>query len=241
MRLTVLGCSGSYAGPSSPASGYLLQAEHDGRTWSIVLDLGNGALGLLQRFAEPSALDAVLLSHLHPDHCADMSGLFITRKYRPGGAIGLRLPVFGPAGTAQRLTAAYGDVGPTEMDDHFDLRRVTDGLSWRVGPFEVSAHLMNHPVECYGYRVTADGATVAYTGDTDSTPNLTALLTGADLALMDCAFVDGRDTLRDVHLSGSRAAQAAVDAGGVRRLMLTHLPAERPRGMPRAGRRALAR
>lgn len=225
MRLTVLGCSGSYAGPASPASAYLLRADHDGRTWSIVLDLGNGALGPLQRFVDPGELDAVLISHLHPDHCADMSGLFVTRKYRPGGATGLRLPVYGPAGTAERLTAAYGDVGPREMDDHFDLRRVTEGLCWRIGPFEVSAHRMNHPVECYGYRVTADGATVAYTGDTDSTPNLVPLLSGADLALMDCAFVDGRDALRDVHLSGSRAAQAALDAGGVGRLMLTHLPA----------------
>lgn len=48
MRLTIIGCSGSFPGPQSPASCYLLQAHHEGRTWSVVLDLGSGALGPLQ-------------------------------------------------------------------------------------------------------------------------------------------------------------------------------------------------
>ena len=83
---------------------------------------------------------------------------------------------------------------------------------------------MNHPVETYGFRVTSGDAVLAYTGDTDTCDNLTPLLRGADLALVECAFVDGRDAERGIHLSGSRAAAAAVAAGGVRRLMLTHLP-----------------
>ena len=49
MKVTIIGCSGSFPGPTSPASCYLLQAEHQGRVWSIVLDLGNGSLGVLQR------------------------------------------------------------------------------------------------------------------------------------------------------------------------------------------------
>jgi len=66
MRLTIVGCSGSLAGPSSPASCYLVQAEYEGRTWNLVLDLGNGALGALQRHIDLMAIDAVVLSHLHP-------------------------------------------------------------------------------------------------------------------------------------------------------------------------------
>ena len=69
MRVTVIGCSGSVPGPASPASCYLVEADDDGgRTWRVVLDLGNGALGPLQRHLDPTTLDAVLLSHLHHDH-----------------------------------------------------------------------------------------------------------------------------------------------------------------------------
>jgi len=84
---------------------------------------------------------------------------------------------------------------------------------------------VNHPVEAYGYRVETGGAVLAFTGDTDDCDNLTPLLHGADLALTDSAFVDGRDEVAGIHLSGSRAAAAAVRAGGVGRLVLTHIPA----------------
>ena len=86
MEVTIVGCSGSFAGPDSPASCYLLRAEFEGRTWSIVLDLGNGALGNLQRHIDPLALDAVLISHLHVDHFIDLCGLYVMLKYVPGGS-----------------------------------------------------------------------------------------------------------------------------------------------------------
>ena len=117
MRLTVVGCSGSYPGPDSPASCYLVQAEHEGRTWSILLDLGNGALGQLHRYVDPLAVDAVFLSHLHADHCIDMTSYYVLRKYHPDGEQ-LPLSVWGPRRTSRRLARAY------------DLR----GLAlWRLG------------------------------------------------------------------------------------------------------------
>jgi ribonuclease BN (tRNA processing enzyme) len=94
-----------------------------------------------------------------------------------------------------------------------------------LGPFTVTPFRVNHPVEAYGYRVEAAGRVLAYSGDTDACPALSPLFTGSDLVLADAAFVDGRDAAPDIHLSGSRAARAALDAGGVRRLMLTHIPA----------------
>ncbi|MGL5909281.1 MAG: MBL fold metallo-hydrolase, partial [Phycicoccus sp.] len=104
MRLTVVGCSGSYPGPESPASCYLVQhTDDDGHTWSVLLDLGNGAFGPLQRHLDPSDVDALFLSHLHPDHCVDLLGLYVHRRYRPGGPLPHRLRVFGPSGTAHRL------------------------------------------------------------------------------------------------------------------------------------------
>jgi ribonuclease BN (tRNA processing enzyme) len=71
MRLTVVGCSGSMPGPDSAASCYLLEADG----FQLVVDLGNGALGGLQRYTALSRIDAVALSHLHADHCLDLPDL----------------------------------------------------------------------------------------------------------------------------------------------------------------------
>jgi len=225
MRLTVVGCSGSFAGPESPASSYLVTAEHEGRTHRLVLDLGNGALGALQRHMDLADLDAVVVSHLHPDHCIDLTGLYVIRTYRPAGALTDRLPVYGPAGTAERLAAAYEGIGEEGMTGVLDFRRISTGDPMHIGPFLVRPYRVNHPVESYGFRVEADGRVLAYSGDTDACDALSPLFADADLVLVDSAFVEGRDDARGIHLTGRRAARAAVDAGGVGRLMLTHIPA----------------
>jgi len=234
MRLTVVGCSGSLAGPGSPASCYLVQAELEGRTWNLVLDLGNGALGALQRHLDLDAIDAVVLSHLHPDHCLDLCGLYVAQKYSPAPGARSRIPVYGPRGTGERMARAYDMTPPDGMDREFDFRDLADGASVRIGPFTVTAHLVRHPAEAYGIRVEADGAVLAYTGDTDTCDGLSPLFRDATLALADSAFVDGRDEVQGIHLSGSRAARAAVEAGGVRRLMLTHMPPWNDRAVCRA-------
>ena len=224
MRLTIVGCSGSFPGPRSPASCYLVQAELEGRTWNLVLDLGNGALGALQRHIDPLAIDAVVLSHLHPDHCLDLCGLYVIQKYSLAVGHRTRIPVYGPWGTAERMARAYDMLPPDDMHREFDFRVVVDRAAFRIGPFSVTPHRVDHPTEAYGIRVEADGEVLAYSGDTDICDGLNPLFHNATLALADSAFVDGRDAARGVHLSGSRAAQAAVAAGGVQRLMLTHLP-----------------
>ena len=225
MRATVIGCSGSFAGPQSPASCYLVQAEGAGRTWNLLLDLGSGALGVLQRHLSPDRLDAVVLTHLHPDHCVDLCGLYVYRRYLPAGPPSQRLPVFGPEGTPERLALMYHGLEDGGMQAQYAFAVVADAVPFTVGPFTVTPYAVNHPVEAYGYRVEADGAVLAFTGDTDECDNLVPLLADADLALVDSAFVDGRDTVTGIHLSGSRAARAAVRAGGVGRLVLTHIPA----------------
>ena len=80
---------GSYPGPDSPASCYLVEADQDGRTWRVLLDLGSGALGRLHRHADPLSIDGVFISHLHPDHWFDMSGYYVLRSTtRPAGSHG---------------------------------------------------------------------------------------------------------------------------------------------------------
>lgn len=226
MKLTVVGCSGSFPGPDSPASCYLVTACDEDREWRIVLDLGNGAFGALQRHVNPFDLDAVFLSHLHPDHCVDVLSLYVHRKYHPTrtGSVAT-LPVHGPSTSARDLESMFHGAQEGGLTTQLDIRAVSDGRRIDVGPFQITPYAVNHPVEAYGYRVEAGGRVLAFTGDTDATPALRPLLRGADLALMDCAFVDGRDDLRDVHLSGSRAATAAQEAGVRGRVVLTHLPA----------------
>ncbi|WP_168581866.1 MBL fold metallo-hydrolase [Gephyromycinifex aptenodytis] len=225
MKVSVVGCSGSAPGPQSPASCYLVQAQHEGRQWSIVLDLGNGSLGPLQSFLDPRALDAVVLSHLHPDHCLDVCSLYVVLNYAPGQPRAQRLPVYAPAGGAERLGRAYGVEGPESLGSRMSFNVISARESFAVGPFQITPIPVYHPVEAYGLRVEADGQVLAYTGDTDYCPQLAELCAGADLVLADCAFVDGRDEAKGIHMSGSKVARAAIEAGGVRRLMLTHIPA----------------
>lgn len=220
MRLTVVGCSGSFPGPQSPASCYLV--EHDGAR--IVLDLGNGALGPLAAHADLRALDAVLLSHLHADHCLDLTSLYVARRYHPDGPPATPLAVRGPAGTDRRIADAYR-AGPRDRDGAMGLvfrfvEHSPDPV--QVGPFTVSVARVAHPVPAYAIRVEAGGRSLVYSGDTGPTPALVELARGADLALFEASFLTGPANPTGLHMTGRQAAEHAREAG-VARLVLTHL------------------
>ena len=102
MQVTVVGCAGSFPGPDSPASCYLV--EHGGTR--VLLDLGNGSLGVLQRHADIFDIDAVVLTHLHADHCLDLASYYVARRYHPEGPRD-PVPVLGPPGTSARMARAY--------------------------------------------------------------------------------------------------------------------------------------
>ena len=117
MRLTIVGCAGSYPGPDSPASCYLV--EHEGTR--IALDMGNGTFGALQRHTDAYALDGVVLSYLHADHCLDLTSFYVFRRYHPDGHAPV-IPVLGPTGSADRMARAY-DLPPEEgMHGEFEFR-----------------------------------------------------------------------------------------------------------------------
>src|SRR6266571_2065081 len=140
MELTIVGCSGSFPGPDSASSSYLLTAEG----FRLLVDLGNGALGALQRYASPGDIDAVLISHLHADHCLDMCSYQVFRTYHPSGELP-RIPVYGPAGTADRLSRAAGGDSGQSMSERFDFVTLEPG-KFDIGPIAVTAGQMNHPV-----------------------------------------------------------------------------------------------
>jgi ribonuclease BN (tRNA processing enzyme) len=220
VRLTVVGCSGSFPGPDSPASCYLLEARQDGRTWRILLDLGNGALGALQRYVDPLTIDGVVLSHLHADHCLDLCSFYVLRKYHPRGPQP-PIPVWGPSGSAARLARAY-DLPPSPgMTEEFDFRTFDGAFSF--GPFEVEPTPVVHPVAAFALRVTADGRTVTYSGDTGVCDGLARAAAGVHLFLVEASFLEGAPNPPDLHLTGREAGEVAVRAG-VDRVVLTHIP-----------------
>jgi ribonuclease BN (tRNA processing enzyme) len=221
LRVTVIGCSGSYPGPASSASCYLVEAEHEGRTWRVLLDLGNGALGSLQKYADANAVDAVFLSHLHADHCLDLCGYYVMRKYHPDGALP-KIPVWGPADSARRMAKAYDLDEDPGMSEEFDFIPY-DNRAVEFGPFTVTAREVVHPVTAYALRVEVDGRTLAYSGDSGVCPGLEDTARDADLFLCEASFLEGAPNPPDLHLTGAEAGRTATGAGS-RRLLLTHIP-----------------
>jgi len=227
VKLTIVGCSGSYPGPDSPASCYLVQAEGPDpadpggtRTWSILLDLGNGALGALHRYVDPLAVDAILLSHLHADHCIDITSYYVLRKYHPSGSQPV-IPIYGPRGTARRLARAYDLPRKPGMEEEFEFRRYRGTIE--IGPFSITARAVEHPVDAFALRIVADDATLVYSGDTGPADALNEIAEAADLFLCEASFREGDDNPPDLHLTGKEAGETAKTAG-VRRLVLTHVP-----------------
>lgn len=218
LTLTVVGCSGSFPGPDSPASCYLV--EYAG--FRLVVDLGNGALGPLQRYVRLDDVDAVLVSHLHPDHWMDLCSYFVARTYDPGGAHPA-LDVYGPSGTAEALAAAYGG-GRTVADlaGAFTFHELSPG-PLRIGPLTVTSARTAHPVECWAVRVEAGRRSLAYTADTGPSEDVTVLAQGVDLLLAEASFVDGANNPPGLHLTGRQAGELAA-AAQVGRLVVTHIP-----------------
>ena len=236
MRLVVVGRAGAFPGPDSAACCYLVQAEGpDGaggtRTWSVLLDLGNGALGPLQRHLAPAALDAVAISHLHADHVADVVVLGVMLRYDPRGSRTDPLPLFGPEGVHERLAQLSGHDPATSTAAHLAVGTWRAGEPVRVGPLTIEPVPVLHPVPAFGLRVTGPSSTdpgrtvtLAYTGDTDECDGLDDLARDADLLLAEAAYLETSPAPRGVHLTGRRAG-AAAQRGGSRRLLLTHLVA----------------
>ncbi len=218
MRLTVIGCAGSFPNAGSAASCYLV--EQDGV--AIVLDLGNGSLGPLQAATDIRALAGVVISHLHPDHCLDLTSMYVARRYHPLGPPP-PLAVHGPAGTRERITEAYR-AGAGEHADLTGVYRFIDHAPdpVQIGPFTITVARVSHPVPAYAIRVQAGGSSLVYSGDTGPTPALVELALGADLALFEASFLDGTGNPANLHLTAVEAAEHA-SAAGVDRLLLTHL------------------
>ena len=231
LRLRVLGCAGAYPGPGSACSGYLLDAAGQ-RVW---VDAGGGTLAELQRHCPLDELDAVWISHLHPDHCTDLPLAYHVLSV--GGVRGGKpLPVFGPSGWSAHMDAFVAE--PGAMASVFEVVELADGERVRLGELALEAVATVHSIETYGFRAGAGGPTLGYSADSGPCEALERIASSSDLFLCEAFLspggpVEPRDSTTSL-TPGEAGGYAR--AGGARHLVLTHLPP----GADRSGARDLA-
>lgn len=215
MRLTVLGSSGGYPAPDNPSSGFYL--EHgDTRLW---LDAGNGTFANLQRHVDFTKVTALVLSHVHPDHCVDVYPLHVAIRYGVGG--GFRLPLYCPPGTRETLAPLLLEGGWEEIGNAFDFNEINEGKTVRIGDARLSFLRTDHPAHTLAMRIETDAGVLTYSADTGPKADLAGFARGSDLLLCEATYQEGKAGA-PVHLTARQAADTAVRAG-VRELALTHL------------------
>jgi ribonuclease BN (tRNA processing enzyme) len=212
MSLTVLGTGGSYAGPGNACSGYLV--EVDGfRLW---MDVGPGTLSNLLGHITLAEIDAVAISHSHPDHWLDLPVARNALKYfeRRSG-----VPL---VSTGEVLALADGLGHGEGMAPTFVPEAVADGDEVALGPLNVRFSRTDHPVETLAMRVEGGGRVLVYSADTAAGWSAEAFGPGTDVLLCEASLL-AEQAGRAPHVSGGEAGAMAT-AAGARRLLLTHLP-----------------
>ena len=223
MKLTVLGWAAGISTPTAPQAGYLLQTENT----TILFECGSGVVAELQNHVEMTGFEAMVLSHLHSDHVADVMELVVHRRYHPiwdEDGYERRLPTWAPAEAPERLAVAYApsaaDRENETLTDVFDFTTITDGTKFTIGDIDVVAIETQHSVECYGFRFSAEGRTLGFTADSGPCDAVLEIGRDADLLLSEATWDHSRAATS--HLSGRQAGEYAKRAGA-KRLLLTHL------------------
>lgn len=221
-HLVILGSCGAWPEPGRACSGFVV--DHDG--FRVVLDLGYGTLPRLLAYCESATadgIDAVVITHSHPDHMVDLHGLFRARWF--GHQDPPPIPLYAPEGVMARLSTL-------EDDDDGPLRHVFDwhplpASPYELGPFRLESIALPHFVPNAGVRLSADGLVLAYTGDTGPDPALEQLGRDADVYIVEATSRSQQPGVPPapagprMHLSAREAGQVAAAAGAIR-LVLTH-------------------
>jgi ribonuclease BN (tRNA processing enzyme) len=211
-RLVVLGASGGRPTDRQACSGFLI--DWDGVR--VVLDLGYATLPQLLRHVPDGGVDAVVVTHEHPDHCVDLHGLYRVRHYSHPDAP--RLPLFCPPGVLDRLAGLEPGADLADVFAHRPLPGTYD-----VGPFHVVAVPLAHFVPTVGVRLSVDHTVVAYATDTGPHDALGELGSGADVYIVDATDRPGETERAERNLLTATEAGVWAQRAGARRLVLTHL------------------
>ncbi len=215
MKLTVVGAGPAYTDRVGATGAAYLVRDGD---HAIVLDLGQGSFPRLAATIEPSALDAVVVSHLHPDHFIDLVPLrhYLRYQFDPPR----RVDVHAPAGVGERLDMLYAEPGFTAAS--LDVHVLAEG-TFRLGPFDVEARRVTHTSDSYAFRVSvAGGRGLVYSGDCGRASDLVPLVRPGDTLLSEVSFGPGPIIPGAQHLDGPAVAEVA-HATGAGRALLTHL------------------
>jgi ribonuclease BN (tRNA processing enzyme) len=212
--LRVIGGCGAWPAAGEACSGYLL--EQDG--FRLLIDPGYAVLPRLLRYVSADEVDAVFVSHRHPDHCADLNPLLRARALHddPGPA----LPLFALPGA---LDAVLALDRPGMLDDAYDVHEFLAGEAFRIGPLAIQSAALPHSAPNAGVRIEAGGSALAYTGDTGSDAAIVDLARDADVLLAEASYVDEVPEDSRATLSSARDAGRHAAAAGVKTLVLTHL------------------
>jgi ribonuclease BN (tRNA processing enzyme) len=214
MRLTVLGGCGAWPAAGQACSGYLL--EQDG--FRLLVDPGYAIVPRLLELIDAAEVDAVLVSHGHPDHCADLHPLLRARVLTEEPAPALAVHAL--PGAVDRVLALDQ---PRTLAGASRVVAFDAGDRFEVGPFQVRTWELPHWVPNAGLRLEAAGRVLAYTGDTGPSPAILELARGADLLLAEASFPERVPADVAGFLSTARQAGEHAAAAGAGRLLLTHL------------------
>lgn len=213
MKVTVIGQWGGFPKVNGASSAYLIQSGD----FHLLVDCGSAVLSKLQQYVPVEQLDAVILSHYHHDHVADIGPLQHARLVnRYMGIQQDMLPIYGhmlDEVEFSRLTHEPDTVGVAYFPEK----------SLAVGPFQITFQRTEHPAPCFAMRITDGTSTIVYTGDSAYIEEFNTFAKGADLLICECNFYAGMDGRSAGHMNSTEAASIAKEAK-VDTLLLTHLP-----------------
>ncbi len=190
----------------------------------MLVDAGPGTLAQLQRFVSILDVDAIWLSHLHVDHCADLLAMYFALRFsnlHPQR----KIPAFGPKGWPERFETFLKGISPHHIEEAFEVHEHEDGLSTIVGNMRLTACAVEHGVPSFAMRAEVDGAVFAYSADTGSCEGVLAAADDADLLLCEAGWAARPEGIQAWHMTPAEAGTVAKHAGA-KRLLLTHLGAD---------------
>lgn len=213
LKLSIIGFWGGYPKANEASTGYLL--EHEG--FQLLIDCGSGVLSKMQNLIAPESLDAVIISHYHADHIADIGVLQHARLIQ--GFLGKQVPSL----------PVYGHQLDEQEFAQLTYKNITEGVAYdpqktlSIGPFTIQFLRTDHPAPCFAMRIGANGKTLVYTGDTSYKDEFISFSKDADILLSECNFYKDQDGKSAGHMNSADVGRLAHSAN-VKQVILTHLP-----------------